>query len=496
MAGQQLVFAECITGMKKVLARYNVSDDDDAPPEIARSVQHKLKRKASRPYSILDNGGSVYKRAKIDHAGYERHIISRNPPLIDEDGDEVEPDLDDDDSIDGSLADENPYGDIRLEELLAPLTSAADLSTHPSMSIPYYSTHITELARNARDVLQKEQQSLWKAKSIFQKLLGDDTWLPVGAMETAYDREIINGPGFGAGSASGSFDGDDQERHGMGWEDLQIPDDNSAGAPAQPPGSHDAPKNTEDVQMTESDTNSARPNGTHAQHGEPHQNGATEEPAKDQPNAGTEDGVGHATNGEAKLTDQQNPAGGDKMEVDGSVWANGEAPDANHPPSEDGDETNSQNTLHRMTTRAQAHANSTSSSPNSPRLDSPASSAPFIHPLFQFPIENLVDRDMGLPSNEAEETRTWLLMYIQKQEEVVRQTRALYMGLMEADRKRKLVLKWTRAEGHVGEMSDGEDWVDKEEWGLTEDLVKGKEEEEEEGVVQGKKTRTRRRDEK
>ncbi|KAK7511346.1 RXT2-like protein [Phyllosticta citriasiana] len=463
MAGQQLLFAETITGMKKVLARYEASDEDDSV-EISRSVQHKLKRKAPLPHSILDNGRSVYKKAKIDHAGYERHIISRNPPLIDEDGDEIEPDLDDDDSIDGSLADENPYGDIRLEELLAPLTSAADLSTHPSMSIPYYSTHITELARNARDVLQKEQQSLWKAKSIFQKLLGDDTWLPVGAMETSYDREIVNGPA----SASGSFDGN--------WEDLQIPDDNSTGAILGATRTdHDA-KAAEDVQMADS----ARPNGTHS-NGE-----AVERPPEDLPDAGAVDGDG-TTNGEASK-----PADQDAMEVDTSERANG----TNH--SEDGDETNSQNTLlRRMTTRAQAHhANSTSSAPNSPRLDSPASSTPFIHPLFQFPFENLVDRDMGVPGSEAEETRNWLLMYIQKQEEVVRQTRGLYMGLMEADRKRRLVLKWTRAEGHVGEMSDGEDWVDKEEWGLTEDLVKGKEEEEEEGVVQGKKTRTRRRDEK
>ncbi|KAK7535761.1 RXT2-like protein [Phyllosticta citribraziliensis] len=465
MAGQQLLFAETITGMKKVLARYEASDEDDSPAEIARSIQHKLKRKAPLPHSILDNGRSVYKKAKIEHAGYERHIISRNPPLIDEDGDEIEPDLDDDDSIDGSLADENPYGDIRLEELLAPLNSAADLSTHPSMSIPYYSTHITELARNARDVLQREQESLWKTKSIFQKLLGDDAWLPVGAMETSYDREIVNGPA----SASGSFDGN--------WEELQIPDDNSTGAlPGTARTDHDA-KVAEDVQMGDS----TRPNGTHP-------NGTEAgEPAEELPDAGTVD-EDAATNGEASK-----PAEQDTMEVDAAERANGA------PHSEDGDETASQNTLlRRMTTRARAQANSTSSSPNSPRLHSPsaASSAPFIHPLFQFPFDNLVDRDMGLPAQDADETRNWLLMYIQKQEEVVRQTRALYTGLMEADRKRRLVLKWTRAEGHVGEMSDGEDWVDKEEWGLTEDLVKGKEEEEEEGVVQGKKTRTRRRDEK
>lgn len=60
---------------------------------------------------------------------------------------------------------------------------------------------------------------------------------------------------------------------------------------------------------------------------------------------------------------------------------------------------------------------------------------------------------------------------------------------------RHLVMKWAKAEGHVGEdrgMSDGEDWYDKEEWGLTEDLKKGQDEEEEDAATTAKKTRTRR----
>jgi len=40
-------------------------------------------------------------------------------------------------------------------------------------------------------------------------------------------------------------------------------------------------------------------------------------------------------------------------------------------------------------------------------------------------------------------------------------------------------------------MSDGEDWYDKEQWGLVEDLIKGKEEEdvEDEGVRKGRRRR-------
>ena len=148
---------------------------------------------------------------------------------------------------------------------------------------------------------------------------------------------------------------------------------------------------------------------------------------------------------------------------------------------------------HRMTTRAQAQAVSDQTRFSHTRSPTPdASNPPYIHPLFIVPQSALPDRDFSLPPNEAEETRRILMMWVQKQEEVVRGVERLYEGLLKADRMRKTVYKWCKAEGHVGEMSDGEDWYDKEEWGLDEDLKKGQLEEEDDTVVQGKKTRGRR----
>lgn len=51
---------------------------------------------------------------KIEHAGYQRYILSRNPPRFDEDGDELEPD-DVDEEADAAAAEDNPYSGIRLE---------------------------------------------------------------------------------------------------------------------------------------------------------------------------------------------------------------------------------------------------------------------------------------------------------------------------------------------------------------------------------------------
>jgi hypothetical protein len=86
-------------------------------------------------------------------------------------------------------------------------------------------------------------------------------------------------------------------------------------------------------------------------------------------------------------------------------------------------------------------------------------------------------------------------MYIQKQEETVRGHEASLAMLTRAKRMRDQVFAWSKTEGHVGEWSDGEDWIDAEAWGLTpEELKKGKDEEELEGQEEtGRKGKSRRR---
>lgn len=121
--------------------------------------------------------------------------------------------------------------------------------------------------------------------------------------------------------------------------------------------------------------------------------------------------------------------------------------------------------------------------------------APFIHPMYLPPPNVKPDRDMGLPDKEADDIRMLIALYVQKQEEVCRGTERLHEGLLRAERLRAEVLRWSKAEAHCGpnrDLSDGEDWYDKEEWGLTEDLKKGHDEEEEETTTQAKTRRARR----
>ena len=69
-----------------------------------------------------------------------------------------------------------------------------------------------------------------------------------------------------------------------------------------------------------------------------------------------------------------------------------------------------------------------------------------------------------------------MLVYVQNQDEIVRSLETLYSVLARADRMRKNIFRAAKAEGHVHDdgrgnmvtdMSDGEDWYDPEDWGLT-----------------------------
>ena len=229
---------------------------------------------------------------------------------------------------------------------------------------------------------------------------------------------------------------------------------------AQPPSHNEAPDTLDGARDLEME-DAGRPDG------------AMEDEAKVAAGAEAVNGTGPTTNGTAHQAD-----------TDGAQDNDEEAPSA---AGDDASDDTSQ-AAHRMTTRARAQAASTPSPPQSP-----SGLADQVHPLFLFSTDSLPDRDFGLPPTEAEETRMLLMAYVQKQEEVARATSDLYQGLMQADRMREDVFNWCKAEAHIGEMSDGEDWCDNEFWSLDHDLIKGRDEEEDETANTGKKSTRQRR---
>ncbi|PMD48319.1 hypothetical protein L207DRAFT_505351 [Hyaloscypha variabilis F] len=499
MASQAALFSETIAAMKKAVKRKAYDSDSDSSIEQLTNRGNKLRKKARYIHEgqlALPSGPQVYKR-KVEHAGFHREIISRNPPLVDEDGYEVDSD-DDDERAQAAMAtatESNPYADIRIEHLLAPLTAASDLPDHPTLSKPFTSKTLTELTRHAGEMVQKEKESLWRIKHLLTRLTGDNTWIPCESVETEHDFSLfIDERDRQAGNilekAISRDEGDQVSTGTLASEEGEQPaklltmeahSDTASQSNGNQVAEH--PAADEDVAMTlVADSSNGADNGPVEKSVEALKLKGKE--AMQEP--GPESIVADSTAQGGMEVDEAQKISLDEINEDQAqlIEIDGEEGDAEDPAP------------HRMRTRAQAQAASDNTVASGTRSITPDSSNDIkVDPYFLVPRSAHGDRNVGLPQHEAEETRRLLQLYIQKQEEVCRGAQKVYEGLLKADRYRKLVMKWAKAEGHVGlnrDMSDGEDWYDKEEWGLDEDLKKGQDEEEEDAATTAKKTRARR----
>ncbi|KAK4147565.1 uncharacterized protein C8A04DRAFT_8973 [Dichotomopilus funicola] len=484
---QQALVMETILAFRRTLKRKAYDSDSDSSIDGTTNRGNKLKKRARfvRQGRMTSSMGPAAYKQVAEHAGYHRSIIHRNPPLIDEDGYDIESD-DDEEQVQEALAsalEENPYANVRLEDILAPLTAVTDLPSHPTFSRPYTSKALDELIEQGRNLMQKENKALWKAKPLLTKMVGDNTWAPCGLMAAPDDRDALlfsdTASFFNraanrlltAPSTNGNLYPGPAESAVRGTDGMR--------APAQIVGQEKA-DTAEKVQDQDGETlpdahantnGESKPSGVES-NSERKVNGATEgqgeAPGKDGPSSNTRDGDGDV----------------DMAEAAASAARNERLPAKSAPAPAP---------AHGVLPPLDQHA----PDPSSPLPES--LDELFIHPLFRLPPAAHPDRDLGLPEQEAEEVRRLLLLYVQKQEEICRGTTRLYEGLLRADRLRKTVWQWSKAEAHCGpdrDMSDGEDWYDREAWGLTEDLKKGEDEVEEEAVAAAaqtqKKTRNRK----
>ncbi|KAL2162064.1 hypothetical protein VTH06DRAFT_7849 [Thermothelomyces fergusii] len=195
MSTQQQLFLETILAVRRKLKRKAYDSDSDSSIDQPTNRGNKLKKRARyvRQGRLLSDAGPTAYREMAEHAGYRRAILHRNPPLIDEDGYDIESD-DDEEQIQEAVAsamEENPYSSIHLEQILAPLTSVTDLPSHPTLSRPFTSRALNELIEQGRDLMQKENRALWKAKPLLTRLVGDNTWAPCGLMTAPDDRDAL-----------------------------------------------------------------------------------------------------------------------------------------------------------------------------------------------------------------------------------------------------------------------------------------------------------------
>jgi hypothetical protein len=393
--------------------------------------------------------------------------------------------------------------------LLGPLLAASDLPQHPALSLPYKSSVLPGMVQQACDMVHHEKRTLLDFKRLLTIFRGDQPWIPCSefwaeddvllfAPSTVDEQGIIvtqmpqtNGDGSRPDvKIDGDMQATDRENRA---EDVGVTDREAKLEPAPP---NHVPADTADAPVERSPL---------AQAGEEDDlqqtdNEPPRDPMADRAATASVSDASRAVGAPERASNvpDEDAMGGDgqdksdlghetsntRMALDrDDVGGNGQA--------EDGPE-GVEEAAPRMRTRAQAQAASEQAHSDSRTLSPDPSIPPLIHPLYRVPASSLPDRDFGLPGPEAEETRRILMAWVQKQEEVVRRAEQMYQGLLKANRLRKTVYSWCKAEGHVGEMSDGEDWYDKEEWGLEQDLEKGKHEEEDESINHGKKTRGRR----
>ncbi|KAH6842993.1 RXT2-like protein [Chaetomium sp. MPI-CAGE-AT-0009] len=484
---QQAMIMDTLLTLKRTLKRKAYDSDSDSSIDQTTNRGNKLKRRARFVHEgrlASSMGPAAYKEI-AEHAGYQRAIINRNPPLIDDDGYDIDSD-DDEEQVQEAIAsalEENPYSSIRLEQILAPLTAVTDLPSHPTFSRPFTSKSLDELIEQGRNLMQKENKALWKAKPLLTKLVGDNTWAPCGLMAAPDNRDAV------LFSDTVSF-----FNRPAGRVPTKVP----------APGANGNLKNTstesalrgtaQDVSQTRAAALSV---GNTGQNGEPGEKAHGGEPPA---NANTHT-YGESGPGEAPTTTQS-------AEKDGQASGNTDHEEESKGGPADGTTSSSKLGAVGGEDVEMAEASGADQErPSAPSVLVPpdlsaASPFPetldelFIHPLFRLPPAARPDRDLGLPEQEAEEVRRLLLLYVQKQEEICRGTKRLYEGLLKADRLRQTVWQWAKAEAHCGpnrDMSDGEDWYDKEAWGLTEDLKKGEDEVEEDTAAQTqKKTRNRK----
>ncbi|KAF7712231.1 Uncharacterized protein PECH_003820 [Penicillium ucsense] len=497
MATQAALIADTIVGMKRALRRER---DDSGPDDaITQPTNRGNKMRANAKYvreGALGyvNAEDLYKE-KIEHAGYTRHILRRNPIRYDSEGEELDEE-DEDSEADAAAAEDNPFSGIALETLLCPLKHPSELPVHPSLSHAYTSRALEQMTDAVEEKLRQEKALLWRARNLHRRFLGDGTWMPCGVVETADDRHI--------------FEAQLRDDHRIVpvneySQDSLASREASPAANGQTSQQADAGKfqgETGDVEMGEDSATTGGPTANTSNSQEPvtqFKSEEIDEGVKDLPQHPTEDTGPHENasfdrNGVAAT---QHPA----MASNG-VRTNGES----HTHAEhDGDTNDEDAEMHdgsspepprRMTTRAQANANNPSDDAQSSALSHDLDhlqNAP--HPLFMIPETVRPDANFGLPPNEAEETRRLLWSYIQKQEETVRGFEHMLECLLRAAHMKANVMEWCKAEGHVGEMSDGEDWYDREKWGLAEgeELKKGTDEDEVEAVDESRTTAKRGR---
>ncbi|EWC43973.1 hypothetical protein DRE_01325 [Drechslerella stenobrocha 248] len=448
-AAEKAALLQIIADCKAAVRRHDdSSDSDETDLAYGTNRGNKLKRKARQVHagSLNEPTGRKLAPEVIDYNGRQRMVLYRNTTKREESEERPLPSgrkRKQKQIVAGgeedSPSEEDPYGSIRLDSLLAPVLEPKDITTHPALSLPYKSQHLTDLCAQALDIINGEQKHLVTIKRLLTHLLGDDPWVTGDKMESEvvprYIQEaqkmITERERQKTATDEEGKDKEPQTQSTVPDSDVEMLDNEKVGEGVDKPVASEAPAKSPVPKME----HPSPPDGFPETAGESAtsiQNRGTGA-APQNPTDGPPD-VSPAPTSQPGIAPTTLPAGVDPYEI----------------------------------------VNSTS-------------------PWFFPPARDEEARSFGLSAQEAEETRQLLLLAVQKEEEFIRGLERVRSMLLKANRQRKEVWNWCRADG-APDLSDGEDYVDLEYWGLKEgDLIKGAEEEEEEDPKGKRAARASRR---
>lgn len=173
-------------------------DGSDSEEEYIGPVHtnrgNKLKRSASQVYRGRLNGplfdGHGVKIVEYE-PGKKRAVVYKKRRV------DAKDNGDDDDDDDNDISDEQDdiYEDIKLRDLLAPISDPAQLPTHPAISHTYKSPVLRTLSNRAMTIITEEHKNVVRFSKMMRLFLGEDPKyiLPKSLNLPAYDHVNANG---------------------------------------------------------------------------------------------------------------------------------------------------------------------------------------------------------------------------------------------------------------------------------------------------------------
>lgn len=179
--------------LKEALARSdNETSDSGSSIDIYMGNRgRKLKRKARYAYrGKLGVPSSILTDRKTVHYGYKKRMVIQRKKMHSDSADK------DDEELTNS---DDPYKDIHIDELLAPISHPADLSRRRSYHRSLTRSYLENLSKKLLDAISEEHAYNIKLSKLLFVLLGDDTSMNMDMNVVDNENEEMENQAIGLG---------------------------------------------------------------------------------------------------------------------------------------------------------------------------------------------------------------------------------------------------------------------------------------------------------